>query len=53
VCLVSAIPAPGFTTQTQQVDAGTLVVIFSGGNHRSQLTASLRPQPQVVIGESS
>lgn len=53
VCLVSAVPALGFTTSTAQSSPGTLTVTFSGGHHRSELTASLQPQAQEVTREVS
>jgi hypothetical protein len=53
VCLVSAVPALGFTTSTSQSSPGTLTVTFSGAHHRSELTASLQPQAQEVTREVS
>ena len=53
VCLVSAVPALGFTTSTTQSSPGTLTVTFSGAHHRSELTASLQPQAQEVTREVS
>jgi hypothetical protein len=53
VCLVSAVPAQGFTTRTGQPSADTLAVTFSAAHHRSQITASLHPQPKEVTTESS
>ena len=53
VCLVSAVPALGFTTGTTQSSPGTLTVTFSGAHHRSELTASLQPQAQEVTREVS
>ncbi|MEE4545160.1 hypothetical protein V2S66_24725 [Streptomyces sp. V4-01] len=53
VCLVSAVPAPGFTTQTAQHAPDELVVTFSGSHHRSQITATLHPQPKAAISEVS
>lgn len=53
VCLVSALPAPGFTTQISQPDPGTLVVTFSGSSHRSQITATIAPRAQAVVRETS
>ncbi|MFC1413926.1 hypothetical protein ACEZCY_33255 [Streptacidiphilus sp. N1-12] len=53
VCLVSAVPALGFTTSTAQSSAGVLTVTFTGAHHRSELTASLQPQAQEVTKEVS
>ncbi|MFC1420748.1 hypothetical protein [Streptacidiphilus cavernicola] len=53
VCLVSAVPALGFTTGTAQSAADTLTVTFTGAHHRSELTASLQPQAQEVTREVS
>lgn len=53
VCLVSAVPAQGFTTTTRQDSAGSLVVTFSGAHHTSQITATLNPQPKAVTTETS
>ncbi|TDU01945.1 hypothetical protein EDD99_0329 [Streptomyces sp. 846.5] len=53
LCLVSAVPALGFTTSTTQSSPGTLTVTFSGAHHRSELTASLQPQAQEVTREVS
>lgn len=53
VCLVSAVPAQGFTTKTTQSSADSLVITFSGTHHRSQITATLDPQPKAVTTETS
>ncbi|WP_232248450.1 hypothetical protein [Streptacidiphilus rugosus] len=53
VCLISAVPAPGFTEQTQQLDPGTLVITFCGSTHRSQITAHIAPDPGSEIRETS
>lgn len=53
VCLVSAVPALGFTTSTAQSAPDTLKVTFTSANHRSELTASLQPQAQEVTREVS
>ncbi|WP_236654347.1 hypothetical protein [Streptacidiphilus anmyonensis] len=53
VCLISAVPAPGFTAQTQQPDPGTLVITFCGSTHRSTITAHLSPEPGSEIRETS
>ena len=41
VCLVSAVPAPGFTTSTSQTSLPRLVVTFTGPDHESQITATV------------
>ncbi len=53
VCLVSAVPALGFTTSTAQSAPDTLTVTFTGAHHRSELTTSLHPQAQEVTREVS
>ncbi|WP_236653356.1 hypothetical protein [Streptacidiphilus melanogenes] len=53
VCLISAVPAPGFTAQTQQLDPGTLVITFCGSTHRSQITAHISPEPGSETRETS
>lgn len=53
VCLVSAVPGLGFTTSTGKSGSDTLTIVFTGAHHRSELTASLRPQPQEVTREVS
>ncbi len=53
VCLVSAVPAQGFTTQTTQSASDTLVITFSGSHHRSRITATLTPEPNAVTDETS
>ncbi|MEY9968039.1 hypothetical protein ABIA33_006119 [Streptacidiphilus sp. MAP12-16] len=53
VCLVSAVPALGFTTSTTQSAPDTLTVTFSSSNHRSQLTATIHPQAQASTRETS
>jgi hypothetical protein len=53
VCLVSAVPAPGFTTRTTQHSADELIVTFSGSHHRSQITATVHPQAKAATTEVS
>ncbi|MFF6958190.1 hypothetical protein [Streptomyces sp. NPDC008317] len=53
VCLVSAVPAIGFTTNTRQSAPDTLTITFTGARHRSELTATLRPQAKEVTSEVS
>ncbi len=53
VCLVSAVPGLGYTTSTAQSAPDTLTVTFTGAHHRSEVTASLHPQAQVVTREVS
>jgi hypothetical protein len=53
VCLVSAVPALGFTTSTSQSAPDTLLVVFTGARHRSELTATVTPQAQESTKEIS
>ncbi|MBY8882011.1 hypothetical protein K7862_30900 [Streptomyces sp. PLK6-54] len=53
VCLVSAVPAQGFTTRTGQSAPDTLTVTFEGSGHRSKVVATLRPSPNAVTTETS
>lgn len=53
VCLVSAVPAIGFTTSTRQSAPDTLTITFTGARHRSELTATLHPQAKEVTSEVS
>ncbi|WP_239150011.1 hypothetical protein [Streptomyces sp. SID13588] len=53
ICLVSAVPPPGFTTSTDQDAPDTLTVTFSSANHRSETTGTIHPQPQAVTREVS
>ncbi|MER8188322.1 hypothetical protein [Kitasatospora sp. NPDC094015] len=53
VCLISALPAPGFTTQTSQGDARTLQVVFTSADHRSQITSTVTPRAQSSVRESA
>ncbi|WP_354637779.1 hypothetical protein [Kitasatospora camelliae] len=52
VCLISALPAPGFTTQTTQTSAQTLQVTFSSSHHRSQITSTVQPRAQSSVRET-
>ncbi|MFD0346668.1 hypothetical protein ACFQ0M_12350 [Kitasatospora aburaviensis] len=52
VCLVSALPAPGFTTQTAQGSAQTFQVTFSSSHHRSQITSTVQPRAQSSVRET-
>ncbi|MFG2823994.1 hypothetical protein ACGFX4_31770 [Kitasatospora sp. NPDC048365] len=52
VCLVSALPAPGFTTQTAQGSAQTLQVTFTSSQHRSQITSTVQPRAQSSVRET-
>ncbi|MCZ4123599.1 hypothetical protein [Streptomyces sp. H39-S7] len=53
ICLVSAVPAPGFTTSTDQDAPDTLTVTFLSATHRSETTGTIHPQPQAVTREVS
>ncbi|MCP2313703.1 hypothetical protein [Kitasatospora paracochleata] len=53
VCLISALPAPGFTTQTAQSDPHTLVVTFTSADHRSQITSTVVPRAQSSVRETA
>ncbi|MFB6528908.1 hypothetical protein [Streptomyces sp. NPDC056399] len=52
VCFVSAVPDPGFRTSTGQSDPGTLVVVFTSDDHRSQITATVVPKAQASVRET-
>ncbi|MGG8406295.1 hypothetical protein ACM614_06540 [Streptomyces sp. 12297] len=52
VCFVSAVPAPGFRTGTQQTDPDTLVVVFTSDDHRSQITATVVPTARASVRET-
>ncbi|MEV7419579.1 hypothetical protein [Streptomyces sp. NPDC089919] len=52
VCFVSAVPAPGFRTGTEQRAPDTLVVVFTSDGHRSQITATVTPNAQASVRES-
>ncbi|MFJ1707014.1 hypothetical protein [Kitasatospora sp. NPDC088346] len=53
VCLISAVPAPGFTTQTSQGDSRTLQVTFTSAGHRSQITSTVTPRAQSSVRETA
>ncbi|WP_329189255.1 hypothetical protein [Actinacidiphila glaucinigra] len=53
VCLVSAVPASGFTVSTRRDGAQQLTVTFSGDRHRSEIVATATPQSKATIREVS
>lgn len=53
VCLVSAVPNQGFTVSTEQTEPQNLTVTFSASRHRSEITATTRPQSQAGVREVS
>ncbi|MER6387264.1 hypothetical protein ACFXEL_17275 [Streptomyces sp. NPDC059382] len=53
VCLISAVPAPGFKVATAQTADDTLTVSFSGSGHRSQITATVVPSARATVRETS
>ncbi|MDG9723094.1 MULTISPECIES: hypothetical protein [unclassified Streptomyces] len=53
VCLVSAVPNRGFTVSTEQSAPQTLTVTFSASRHRSEVTATTRPQSRADVREVS
>lgn len=53
VCLVSAVPDQGFTVSTEQGEPQTLTVTFSADRHRSEITATTRPQSRANVKEVS
>ncbi|MEU6174194.1 hypothetical protein ABZ832_20000 [Streptantibioticus parmotrematis] len=53
VCLISAVPAQGFTTSTDQSGPDTLEVTFSSSDHRSEITASIDPEARLATRETS
>ncbi|MEU1623008.1 hypothetical protein ABZ479_37650 [Streptomyces sp. NPDC005722] len=53
VCLVSAVPASGFTVSTRRAGAQQLTVTFSGDRHRSEIVATTTPQSKATIREVS
>ncbi|MFI8191521.1 hypothetical protein ACIF8T_22325 [Streptomyces sp. NPDC085946] len=53
VCLVSAVPNQGFTASTRQTAPQSLTVTFSGGRHRSEITATAGPQNRASVRETS
>lgn len=52
MCLVSAVPAPGFTAATQQNAQDTLTIVFTSSSHRSQIVATINPQPRAETTET-
>jgi hypothetical protein len=52
VCLVSAVPSPGFTASTQQNGQDTLTIVFTSSGHRSQIVATIDPQPRAETTET-
>lgn len=53
VCLISAVPSPGFKTTTSQTADDTLTVTFTSGDHRSVITATVVPGAKASVRESS
>ncbi|MEV5019646.1 hypothetical protein ACIGW1_19375 [Streptomyces sp. NPDC053780] len=53
VCLISAVPNQGFTVSTEQSEPEKLTVTFSASRHRSEVTATTRPQSQANVREVS
>lgn len=53
VCLISAVPSPGFKATTSQTEADTLTVTFTSDDHRSVITATTDPSARAGIRESS
>ncbi|MFB7653172.1 MULTISPECIES: hypothetical protein [unclassified Streptomyces] len=53
VCLISAVPNQGFTVSTEQSEPENLTVTFSASRHRSEITATTRPQSQANVREVS
>ncbi|MFC7840840.1 hypothetical protein [Streptomyces sp. NPDC057382] len=53
VCLISAVPNRGFTVSTSRTGAQTLTVTFSASRHRSEITATTRPQSGANVREVS
>ncbi|MEG8279911.1 hypothetical protein [Streptomyces sp. AHA2] len=53
VCLISAVPNRGFTVSTSRAGAQTLTVTFSASRHRSEITATTRPQSGANVREVS
>ncbi|MGC9379907.1 hypothetical protein [Streptomyces sp. WG5] len=53
VCLISAVPDRGFTVSTSQSAPQTLTVTFSASRHRSEITATTRPQSRADVREVS
>jgi hypothetical protein len=52
VCLVSAVPSPGFTVSTQQNAQDTLTIVFTSSSHRSQIVGTINPQPRATTTET-
>lgn len=52
VCLVTVVPAAGFTATTHQVDPGMLVVIFSSPEAQSRVTVTNRSQSGHAVIEN-
>ncbi|MFJ5548116.1 hypothetical protein [Streptomyces sp. NPDC093225] len=53
VCLISAVPQQGFSVSTRQSSAQTLVVTFTSGTHRSEITATVTPSARASVREES
>ncbi|MGW7319030.1 hypothetical protein [Streptomyces sp. NPDC054854] len=53
VCLISAVPGRGFKATTSQTSDDTLTVTFSGGDHRSVITATIEPVAKASVRETS
>ncbi|MGT2526620.1 hypothetical protein ACU4GG_04965 [Streptomyces nojiriensis] len=53
VCLISAIPGPGFKVTTSQSANDTLTVTFTGSDHRSVITATIEPMAKASVRETS
>ncbi|MFJ9809205.1 hypothetical protein ACIRTB_13360 [Streptomyces sp. NPDC101158] len=52
VCFISAVPAPGFRTSTEQTAPDTLVVVFTSDAHRSRITATVVPTAKASVRET-
>ncbi|MER7577911.1 hypothetical protein [Streptomyces sp. NPDC126514] len=52
VCLISAIPNPGFSASTTQTSNETLIVTFTSSSHRSQITATTDPVARASVRET-
>lgn len=53
VCLISAVPSPGFKATTSQSADDTLTVTFTSGDHRSVITATVVPGAKASVRETS
>ncbi|WP_328296433.1 hypothetical protein OG389_00530 [Streptomyces sp. NBC_00435] len=53
MCLISAVPSPGFKTTTSQTADDTLTVTFTSGDHRSVITATIVPEAKDSVHETS